>query len=157
MMETLTSIEQYSLPTILVILGFAFTLLANTVSVKDIAVHQGSRKFLGIIGITSIIFGLAIYALERIPNKWELLDSKDADVEYEELQNTTIKLVSSYSAYGNGDVILHTSETTPGCTNGYWLKSSDPGFSSNLDLAMQAMARKARVDVLGHPEEKWPG
>lgn len=68
-----------------------------------------------------------------------------------------IASVTSYAQYGPGDVIFSIENSIPECTNGYWLKKSDPGFQANLSMLIAAYQAKSKVVVYGLPAEIWPG
>jgi hypothetical protein len=153
--ELFEFLNESSLPVILVILGFAFTLLANAVSVKNVTIHDNRRNYLGWVGLISIILGLIFYSLDNIPEKWNIIEP--SDIAYKEVISTTITQVSTYSIYGDGDVLIKTERNISDCGSGFWLRPSDPGFSSNLSLAIQALTHNMTVNVLGVPADKWPG
>lgn len=44
----------------------------------------------------------------------------------------------SYSTFGNGDVAVVAQYSLPGCADGFWLRSSDPGFKNVFAQLMSA-------------------
>lgn len=64
--------------------------------------------------------------------------------------------IVSYEEYGGGDVTFKVDKPTPGCS-GYWLKTSDPGFKSNLSILLMARSSRVPVYAYGADDRLWPG
>ncbi len=63
----------------------------------------------------------------------------------------------SYSDFGTGDVVFQMSLITVGCENGFWLRTTDPGFKSNLSFLLAAHLSGKTVSVLGYNDSIWTG
>lgn len=70
---------------------------------------------------------------------------------------TKVVLISSYNAYGGGDVIFRVGQPHPSCEQGYWLTKSDPGFQANLSMIIAAKQSGSTVRVVAHPDQLWSG
>ncbi|WP_330960985.1 hypothetical protein [Photobacterium sp. 53610] len=70
---------------------------------------------------------------------------------------STIKEVTSYSEYGDGDVVFKLASPEATCPSGYWLRKTDPGFQANLSMVIAAYQAKTSVMAFGLPDEIWSG
>ncbi|MFL0805248.1 MAG: hypothetical protein K6L81_16160 [Agarilytica sp.] len=67
-----------------------------------------------------------------------------------------ISALTSYSTYGNGDVLFEMETLPSGCNGGFWLKKDDPGFSGNLSIVLSAFHAGTTVKAAGYDTELWP-
>jgi hypothetical protein len=67
-----------------------------------------------------------------------------------------VTTIISYEEFGGGDVVFILDKPTVGCA-GYWLKTSDPGFKSNLSILLMARSSKVPLFATGYDERIWPG
>lgn len=70
---------------------------------------------------------------------------------------STVILLSAYAEYGGGDVIAKLQNNSANCSDGYWLKQTDPGFTANLSMLMAAYQANNSVTIQGHTDQLWPG
>ena len=63
----------------------------------------------------------------------------------------------SYSDYGTGDVIFQMNAIGVGCESGFWLRTTDPGFKSNLSVLIAAHLSGRTVYVQGYNDSIWNG
>lgn len=69
---------------------------------------------------------------------------------------TKITEIGSYSEFGGGDVYIKVQNPSSHC-DAYWIRPSDPGFQSNLSMALSAFHAKSNVKVFGLRDELWNG
>ncbi len=67
-----------------------------------------------------------------------------------------ISALTSYTTYGNGDVLFEMEQLPASCNGGFWLKKDDPGFSSNLSIVLSAFHAGATIKAAGYDTELWP-
>jgi hypothetical protein len=63
----------------------------------------------------------------------------------------------SYSTFGNGDVAVVVTTTLPGCADGFWLRSSDPGFKNVFAQLMSARLTQTPIRVWAYNDQIWNG
>ncbi len=69
---------------------------------------------------------------------------------------STISIISSYTYYGDGDVIVTLSSPIEQC-DGYWMVKADKGYTTNLAMLLSAFQTKMQIQVYGVPTNLWPG
>ncbi len=70
---------------------------------------------------------------------------------------SSVKFVSSYNEFGNGDVQIRLDENGSDCTNGFWMTKSDPGFEANFSMVLAAAQASSKIRIYGLPNKLWPG
>jgi len=65
--------------------------------------------------------------------------------------------ISTYTTFGNGDVVFTLSSTAPGCTNGFWLRPTDEGFKFALAALLEAKATGSTLQVDALDTDLWAG
>jgi hypothetical protein len=95
-------------------------------------------------------------AAEEKPAPNTLPPSDKAKALVQNAEPGLVTRISSFEEYGGGDVVFALDKPTVGC-DGYWLKTSDPGFKSNLSILLMARSTKAPVYAIGYDERLWPG
>ena len=75
------------------------------------------------------------------------------------LQTATSKIdtLSTYSTFGNGDVVFQLDVQITECEGGFWLRESDPGFKSNLSLLLSAFHADTKLSLAAHTDQLWNG
>jgi len=69
----------------------------------------------------------------------------------------TITQSYAYTAYNGGDFVFSTSDTVPGCSSGWYIKSTDPGFKAAVAAVLTAQAAGGYVVVYGDTADLWSG
>jgi hypothetical protein len=62
----------------------------------------------------------------------------------------------SYATSGNGEAVVVVSSTLPGCADGFWLRSSDPGFKNVFAQIMSARLTQTPIRVWAYNDQLWP-
>lgn len=63
----------------------------------------------------------------------------------------------AYASYGGGDFVFSTSVEAPGCTSGWYLHSSDPGYKAVVATILTAQAASLQIVVYGDTTDIWSG
>ena len=60
---------------------------------------------------------------------------------------------------GTGDVIFRvaTPAVEVGCENGFWLRPSEPGYNTTLDILILVKNKGLSIKVWGYDNDLWPG
>jgi hypothetical protein len=67
-----------------------------------------------------------------------------------------IKTFTTYTDYGNGDVVFLADTTFPGC-DGFWLSPADAGFKQAYAALMMVKASDTSVVLYAYDTSLWPG
>ena len=70
--------------------------------------------------------------------------------------STKIDKIYSYATAGNGDVLIVPSNTLAEC-DGFWLDNEDPGFQTNLSVALSAYHANSPVQIYGNEQALFTG
>lgn len=62
----------------------------------------------------------------------------------------------SYATSGSGDAVVVTTGSLPGCSSGFWLRASDPGFKNVFAQLMSARLTQTPIRVWVYNDELWP-
>jgi hypothetical protein len=62
----------------------------------------------------------------------------------------------TYATNGNGDVVISTENVLSGCSSGFWLRSSDPGFKNVFAQLMTARVTQTNISVWAYNDQLWP-
>ena len=62
----------------------------------------------------------------------------------------------SYSTSGNGDVAVVVADPPAGCSSGFWLRSSDPGFKTVYAQLLGARLTQTPIRVWAYDDQLWP-
>lgn len=65
--------------------------------------------------------------------------------------------LTTYTTFGDGDVVFKLSTPVVGCDDGYWLNKKDPGFDTTLSVILSSFHAKTDVKVWGHDDQLWGG
>lgn len=76
---------------------------------------------------------------------------------YVPTEPTRITRIGAYSEYGGGDIVFSVANPIPGCSGGFWLKKTDPGFQATLNTILSAYHARSSVRVYALPDQLWPG
>ncbi len=68
-----------------------------------------------------------------------------------------VDLIGTYSTYGDGDVVFQLDDELSGCEGGLWLRKSDPGFDSHLNLLLSAFHANTKLTIGAHTDQLWSG
>lgn len=69
-----------------------------------------------------------------------------------------ITRMDSYPEYGNGDVIVQYSGTSvAGCSTGFWLSPSQPGFKQTYAMLLAAASAGRTVTLYSDSGQLWSG
>lgn len=71
--------------------------------------------------------------------------------------SVTITQSWAYTAYGNGDFVFSTSAGAPGCSSGWYIASTDPGYKSAVASVLTAQAGGNYVQIYGDNSVIWSG
>ena len=63
----------------------------------------------------------------------------------------------SYASFGGGDFVFVTSAGARGCTSGWYIKASDPGYKAVVAEVVTAQAAGLQVTVYGDNSDLWSG
>lgn len=69
----------------------------------------------------------------------------------------TITQTYAYTSYNGGDFVFSTSATAPGCSSGWYVKATDPGFKAAVATILAAQAGGSYVIVYGDTADLWSG
>jgi hypothetical protein len=71
--------------------------------------------------------------------------------------SVTITKSYAYTTYDGGDFVFSTSAGAPGCSSGWWISASDPGFKSAVAAVLAAQIAGSFVIVYGDNSLLWSG
>ena len=71
--------------------------------------------------------------------------------------SVTVTKSYAYTAYDGGDFVFSTSVGAPGCSSGWWIAASDPGFKSAVAAVIAAQVAGSYVIVYGDNAALWSG
>jgi hypothetical protein len=63
----------------------------------------------------------------------------------------------AYTNFDGGDFVFSTSAAAPGCTSGWYIKSTDPGYKAAVASVLTAQAAGSFVLVYGDNTDLWVG
>jgi hypothetical protein len=63
----------------------------------------------------------------------------------------------AYTGYGGGDFVFSTSIAASGCSSGWYIKASDPGYRSAVAVVLAAQASGLQVVIYGDNSDVWSG
>lgn len=63
----------------------------------------------------------------------------------------------TYTEYGGGDVVFRVDVPIAGCEGGFWLRSTDAGYKTNVAAVLMAYGNKSAVRVWAHNDQLWSG
>jgi hypothetical protein len=69
----------------------------------------------------------------------------------------TVTVSYAYTGYGGGDFVFSTSIAASGCSSGWYIKASDPGYRSAIAVVLAAQASGLQVVVYGDNADIWSG
>ena len=69
----------------------------------------------------------------------------------------TVGKISAYATYGSGDVVFTLSSNAATCSNGYWIKPTDPGQATVLSTLFAGKSTGASLQVFALDTDLWPG
>lgn len=69
----------------------------------------------------------------------------------------TITKSYTYTSFDGGDFVFSTSLTAAGCTSGWYIAASDPGFKSAVAMVLAAQVGGSYIIVYGDNSALWPG
>jgi hypothetical protein len=69
----------------------------------------------------------------------------------------TITQTYAYTSYGGGDFVFSTSVAAPGCSSGWYMKATDPGYKAAVSAVLTAQAAGLQVVVYGDNSDIWSG
>jgi hypothetical protein len=69
----------------------------------------------------------------------------------------TITQTYAYTSYNGGDFVFSTSNNAPGCSSGWYVKATDPGFKAAVATILAAQAGGSYVIVYGDTADLWSG
>lgn len=72
-------------------------------------------------------------------------------------QPVLITQAYAYSSFGGGDFVFSTSIAAAGCANGWYVKTTDPGYNAVVASVLTAQAVGLQVIVYGDNSDIWPG
>jgi len=62
----------------------------------------------------------------------------------------------SYSTSGSGDVAVVVTYAPAGCSSGFWLRASDPGFKNVYAQLMSARLTQTPIRIWAYDDQLWP-
>ena len=71
--------------------------------------------------------------------------------------SVTVTKSYAYTAYDGGDFVFSTSVGAPGCSSGWWIGASDPGFKSAVAAVLAAQIAGTYIIVYGDNSALWSG
>jgi hypothetical protein len=71
--------------------------------------------------------------------------------------SVTIKQSYAYSSFGGGDFVFATTIGAPGCENGWYVRSTDPGYKAIVATVLAAQSGGNYVLVYGDNADIWAG
>jgi hypothetical protein len=73
--------------------------------------------------------------------------------------STSVSIVQSYAYtnYDGGDFVFSTSVAAPGCSSGWYIKSTDAGYRTAITVVLTAQAAGLQVVVYGDNTDLWVG
>ena len=75
-----------------------------------------------------------------------------------EVYGTYIKTISTYTQYGNGDVVVKVEAAYPsGCEGGFWLNKNDPGFEATMTVLLSAFHTSTKLSISAYQSQIWTG
>jgi hypothetical protein len=69
----------------------------------------------------------------------------------------TITVFLTNLDYGGGDVTFRISSYVSGCSDGYWISPSQPGFKTSVAYLLKAHANGETILVGADTAQRWPG
>ena len=69
----------------------------------------------------------------------------------------TITQSYAYTSYGGGDFVFTTSIHVAGCSTGWYMKATDPGYKAAVSVVLTAQAAGLQVLVYGDNSDLWSG
>jgi hypothetical protein len=69
----------------------------------------------------------------------------------------TVTVILTYANHGNGDFTFRISNPPAGCTGGFWISPSQPGFKTAVAFVLQARATGEVVRVGADDAQLWSG
>ena len=69
----------------------------------------------------------------------------------------TVTQSYAYTTYNGGDFVFTTSVTDPGCSSGWYLKASDPGYKAAVGTILTAQSAGLQIVVYGETTDLWSG
>jgi hypothetical protein len=69
----------------------------------------------------------------------------------------TVTQTYAYTNYDGGDFVFSTSDTAPGCSSGWYIKSTDPGFKAAVAAVLTAQVAGSYILVYGDTADLWAG
>lgn len=158
--ELLYALAKFPIHIIFIIVGFAFLILGNGGSLAGIESSPNRGSFVRWIGILSVLIGTVFYLLTAWPTirtTFTAEENKSVPNKYTGYTNLVVTRVAGYSQYGGGDVSVKVNKPTPGCDDGFWIRPTDPGFETILDLVTSSLIHNRTVYVYALQAEKWAG
>jgi hypothetical protein len=69
----------------------------------------------------------------------------------------TITQTYAYTNYNGGDFVFSTSDGAPGCSSGWYISASDPGYKTAVATVLAAQSAGSYVVVYGDNSALWSG
>jgi len=165
-MEILEALSQTPLPTVLVLGGFAFIILANLVGIRGLEVRAGRHAIIGGIGFLLFSFGVGLYAYEKLYIPYINSSKENNDNQREDRGEIVGKesVVSSawvYNGRWNADDFIFrlVNSDKENCPGGYWIRTTNSGYIPTINLVNSALVGGLKVRAYGVVDEKyrWKG
>ncbi len=71
--------------------------------------------------------------------------------------SVTVTQSYAYTGYNGGDFVFSTSASAPGCPNGWYISSTDPGYKAAVASVLTAQAAGSYILVYGDNSVLWSG
>jgi hypothetical protein len=71
--------------------------------------------------------------------------------------SVTVTKSLAYTTFDGGDFVFSTSVNAPGCTSGWYISSTDPGYKTAVAVVVTAQAAGNYLTVFGDNSQLWPG
>jgi hypothetical protein len=71
--------------------------------------------------------------------------------------SVTVTQSYAYTSYNGGDFVFSTSAAAPGCTSGWYISSTDPGYKAAVASVLTAQAAGTYVLIYGDNSVLWSG
>jgi hypothetical protein len=69
----------------------------------------------------------------------------------------TVTQSYAYTTYNGGDFVFTTSVAAAGCSSGWYLKASDPGYKAAVGTILTAQSAGLQIVVYGETTDLWSG
>jgi len=69
----------------------------------------------------------------------------------------TVTQSYAYTTYNGGDFVFSTSVAAAGCSSGWYLKASDPGYKAAVGTILTAQSAGLQIVVYGETTDLWSG